>query len=478
MSKSTIRETHDTFEKLIQEQKKVAKLLKQEKKLTEEAYSSSYSSLIRELETSPLIQDESQFAQLSNLIMQQQAGGDLVAIKQELINERSTLEDQLTEIESQHGSAQTIKDDLEGLAQRKQAAEESYAKTSDTVETLSDKLNDFWEHNLTNDYKITSDNLVKIHKSGFFDRLFNSDLRAAYKIVKNYDGSPLADADTYERFKEQAAKDLDEAESTKARHNQQGQIWQRHQELSSQKSEIQNIDNILAGRIAHALMDESFAQSVAEKVDSEITKDPLTIALKARSLQTLSTSLDEQIKTVDNTISSLEKPMSKLKKGKRHRPSKTIDVDAKDISKKVNGLSIYSTYKATSLAKSRKAVSTFYHQGDMMLMNNMMLFWMISDCQVDAAFANDSLGLTQDVATQLNIDTDTLVPDIAETLGNIDKIDLGDFNLSDLGNIDVANIDDFNVDVGNVDVGNFSVPDVSISTSDFGGGSSGFDGGF
>jgi hypothetical protein len=83
-----------------------------------------------------------------------------------------------------------------------------------------------------------------------------------------------------------------------------------------------------------------------------------------------------------------------------------------------------------------------------------------SAAAIDPSVINDTLGIPENIATDMNLDLDNLAP----ALSDADLSSLGDsFNGAaglDLGNVDVGSFEvpeisvpDINIDIGNIDVG-------------------------
>lgn len=482
MTRSTLRETRDTFEKLIREQKKIKSLLETERDLTVAAHADSLEKLQTSLSDSGLGKDDDSLSKLSEIAQETNVGMNFMSLKQTLMAEKKLADQDVVDFTEQYGS-----DD--SLQQTIQESHDSLQEISQNIDALqeqnfayADKLNDLTEHNQTKSLKITPQSAPNIKNAGFFSRLLNSELRAAHRLLTTYEGNPFEDMQTYKTLKTDLQIEQHLEQKVKDAQREAKQQLEMSQKLAQKAAEASDVQSLINARLATAFLSDEFATKAEAVFGTKKVQETRLHALKANNLQKLSGSLDAQIDVITNTISKLDAPMSKLKKGARNRPSKQIDVDAPKIASQVHHLSAFGAYRATSLSRSRSAVQSYQPQSnDNSMMQTMLLFWMISECNVDAAFAKDTVGISTEAATHLDITPETLVPNVAETLASIDGSDFTNFSLDELNiealsdfSADIGNIDTGNVDVGNIDVGNFSVPDISIP-SDIG--SSGFDSG-
>lgn len=199
---------------------------------------------------------------------------------------------------------------------------------------------------------------------------------------------------------------------------------------------------------------KNFAADLAQYLPTHYARPLMMAALKMQHYAKIEDRLDQTLKQVLATTRNLESPMSKLAKGKRYKPNKSISIDLQKIEDSVKAQRAIGSYHCISAHRARNAIDEYVPprndrarndgaNNDMASMQNLMLLYIIMSSGTDPAYVNQTFDLNADVAAQANIDLTTLVPDIAGAVGNID-----------LGNIDIGSIDVGSIDIGAIDVGN------------------------
>ncbi|GAB5388162.1 MAG: hypothetical protein Alpg2KO_11300 [Alphaproteobacteria bacterium] len=208
----------------------------------------------------------------------------------------------------------------------------------------------------------------------------------------------------------------------------------------------------------------------------------LTRGAKIVGLGKLQEGLQTRIDGVISIKSDLERPMRNLRRARRSRGSRQVRrLDLEDVKRRVatgaalNTLAVNHAVSAAAdigrwqPSAQRRNTSTTNHS-TLDSYNTLMLAYLLMSGNNDNFFTATVFDGAADVAQDKGVDLDALSPDVSGL--DLDAAGLGDIDVSDLG--------DIKVDVGGVDVGTIDVPTIdtgSMGGFDGGGFGGGFDGG-
>lgn len=483
----TIREVHDAFQRMISEQKKVVKSLQGEREETRNLKRDAETHLGGLFSAAPIVPDLSE----QTLTMLNKAMSKIWAgVKNPVEQARESLQ---KDIQTQERLAQRLAEwgPVADLESQKRKVTEDYAQAGKDLnqhqtreEVLSRRLSSVNVFNgAGRALPLIRENAAHYGAFKFWPYLFNRDYRQGYSLLKKHNASG------HNVFDDQGAH-VEAERSIKITSEKKAELARGVTILAGRVDEVAGLnaahkgpDAILqtlrSGVKTLLIENEHFANDLAPHLPPHYARPIMTTALKIRNYSKIEDNLDQTLKQVLSTIRTLEAPMSKLAKGKKYKPGKSVNIDLRKIEDSVKAQRAIGSYHCISASRARSAVHDYTPSrsdaanNDMMTMQNLLLLYIIMSSDTDPAYLNQTFGLNADVAQSANIDLANLTPDIAGAIGN----DLNGISDS-IGNIDLGNIS--NIDVGSIDIGTIDVGNNDNwgggSGGDFGGGGpSGFD---
>lgn len=255
-------------------------------------------------------------------------------------------------------------------------------------------------------------------------------------------------------------------------------------------------------QVAGLLADRDFFNKLASEMGPAFPSAAVELRAKLEGFDKLEDGANKAIKGLESASKNLDKHMYKLDKAARNKPSHDVKIDLDKIKKGYNAQAVLATHKAGEIKKASTSIDTYSGPSSPTYVGysplDFYMGFMIADmlnhshhdhghavaaaadagtsvseaassaALVDPAVINDTLGIPDNIATDMNLDLDNLAP----ALSDADLSSLGDsFN-------GAAGLDLGNVDVGSFDVPDISIPDISIDVGsidvgggfDFGGG--------
>lgn len=237
-------------------------------------------------------------------------------------------------------------------------------------------------------------------------------------------------------------------------------------DIRHEKGKIKGPDAILdtlRNTVFHLCLENpNFTATLATELGREEGNSIAVPALKIRTLERSVAGLKAHDKGVTQTLRKLEAPMSKLNKGVRHAPSKSIRIDLDGIEKAVKGQNVAARNISGNARTFRTSVdsytpayrddSSFYFLQNYMLMDILMHHH-------DHGYCHNTIGIPVNCADSFNQVT---IPDV-----NVTPSSSVDFNTA-AANFDpiTPDISVPNVSMPDVSVPNISVPDIQVSVPD------------
>lgn len=464
----TIREVHDAFERMISEQKKAVKSLQGEREATRTLRRDAETHLGGLSGVAPIVPDlsEETLTLLTKAMSKIWTG---VKTPVEQARDATQKDSEITEKLAQHladwGPLAELESQKSTLAVALSDVEAEQLAHQTQREILSRRLSGVTGFNGVGcTLPLIRENQAHYETFNLWSYLSDHQYRQGHSILKKYSraGYNVFDDQDAHKVAEQAIKTATEqkADLSGRFHIVMGRVDDivgLQAAYGGPEAILQTLRNDVKKLL---IANEHFANDLAPHLPSHYARPIVMTALKIRNYAKIEDGLDKTLKQVLSTICSLEEPMSKLAKGKRYKPSKSINVDLKKIEESVKAQRAISGYHSISASRARGAVQDYNPSktdtanNDMMNMQNLLLLYIILSSDTDPAYLNQTFGLSEDVAASANIDLGNLTPDIAGAIGG----DLGAIGDSigqiDLGTIDVGSIDIGSIDIGSIDVGN------------------------
>lgn len=257
-------------------------------------------------------------------------------------------------------------------------------------------------------------------------------------------------------------------------------------------------------QVTGLLADRDFFNKLAVDMGDAFPSSAVELRAKLEGFDKLEDGANKSIKGLQSASANLDKHMYKLNKAANKKPYMDVKVDVEKIKKGYNAQAVLATHKAEELKKASKSIDTYSGPSSPTYVGynplDFYMGFMIADmlnhshhdhghavaaaaeagnsgpteaassaAAIDPAVINDTLGIPDNIATDMNLDLDNLAPSLSDS----DLSSLGDSFNDAAGNLDVGSLD-----VGSFDVPDISVPDISIDVGnidvgggfDFGGG--------
>ncbi len=246
-------------------------------------------------------------------------------------------------------------------------------------------------------------------------------------------------------------------------------------------------------QVAGLLADRDFFNKLASEMGPSFPAAAVELRAKLEGFDKLEDGANKSIKGLESASANLDKHMYKLDKAARKKPSHDVKIDLDPIKKGYNAQVILATHKADEIKKASKSIDTYsgpsapvyvgyspldFYMGFMIadMLNHhdhshaaaaaaVDAGHSVSDAAtaIDPSVINDTLGIPDNIATDMNLDLDNLAP----ALSDADLSSLGDSFNDAAGNLDVGSLDVGSFDVP--DMPDFSIPDIDVGSIDVGG---------
>lgn len=480
----SIRDVHDTFEKLIRNQKKIVSSLQSEREAVRQQKSGTARQLRADIAAAIPDLTAPRLVLLTRIARQSGTPYDFTGAVAQMVETDSLIQNTQREEERVWGTPQHLKNKIREEQTAQNAADREDAESRRIVQTLDARMRPITTLNRNNTPKISRENRAQFESLKLWSFVSDTAYRQGYLALRAYAKTGhdyFADFDTHAEASVKNADAASRLQQHKSNLSDMENALNRAEKLQQTYKGPDAILQTVRDQVNRQLVDNPvFAANLARDLPENIGRPLVLGALKIRNLDKIEENLDRGIKDVLATVRNLEAPMSKLSKGKRYKPSKSVNVDLAKIEKGVNAQIAYSGYRAVSASRAREAVQTYQpsNSNDFLSFQNMFLIYMIMDMHTDAAYVNQTFGLDKDAAQSMNLNLEDLKPDLAGTLGD------GIGNLSDqfnglgdsIGQMDLGQIERDLANMGSIDVGSVDVGHIDTgSHNDFGGG--GYDGG-
>ena len=236
------------------------------------------------------------------------------------------------------------------------------------------------------------------------------------------------------------------------------------------KPESAVVANVSA-KVMSAMADTAFFNKAAAALPSKISPHLVEVRAKVEGFRKLETSAQKNITSLKAASAKLETPLRKIRKAVSAGASKNLSIDLPKIKQGFKTGQIMAGHKSTEVNKASAAIrnytsdsasqttSAYISTGPSPL--DFYMGFMIADMlsnhhdvnipTPDPHVINDSLGIPDNIATDIGIDLGNLVPSLSDdALSGLSQ----SFNDISVGTIDVGSID--------VSVPDFTMPDISI----------------
>ena len=256
-------------------------------------------------------------------------------------------------------------------------------------------------------------------------------------------------------------------------------------------------------QVTGLLADRDFFNKLAIDMGGAFPSSAVELRAKLEGFDKLEDGANKSIKGLQSASANLDKHMYKINKAANKKPYMDVKVDVEKIKKGYNAQAVLATHKAEEIKKASTSIDTYSGPVSPVYVGynplDFYMGFMISDMlnhshhdhghavaaaadagsgltdaasaasAIDPAVINDTLGIPDNIATDMNLDLDNLTPALSDS----ELSSLGDSFNDAAGNLDVGSLD-----VGSFDVPDISVPDISIDIGsidvgggfDFGGG--------
>lgn len=397
----------------------------------------------------------------------------------------------LNALTATHGEESKLEDKVRGLQREINASEQKEEKLETSINLAEASLVPV--HRFNRDAKEGAPKLNEAEigyfssKSGFahvWSWMFNSHYREGRAIIKDLKENG-EDAVTLQKSVAENTPALAQAKTlTRSIKAEKAEVEAPLKEIRETASGVFTEQQIADGmklQVAGLLADRDFFNKLASEMGPAFPVAAVELRAKLEGFDKLEDGANKAIKGLESASSNLDKHMYKLDKAARNKPSHDVKIDLDKIKKGYNAQAVLATHKAGEIKKASNSIDTYsgpssptyvgynpldFYMGFMIadMLNhshhdhghavaaaadagNSVSEAASSAAAIDPSVINDTLGIPDNIATDMNLDLDNLAPA------------LSDADLSSLG-------DSFNgaagLDLGNIDVGTFSVPDISI----------------
>lgn len=405
-----------------------------------------------------------------------------------LLSERKSLLGQIKELENSQGT----------IPQLEEQSAQAKASASITRENLADKQNDiadfemelkrFHQFNSESKLPLTPETLEYYSKITIA-RFFSPNWHEARSILKSYSERNktdiFADDGQLDTFRQDAILLKEQKTQYEEKQKSADKTVLRLNGLKSDVKTDAHILEVVHAAIEDLIFDEKFSAAILLTLKPEQAKRIATHVLKIQNLDKINSNLEGMEKQAKATLSQLEAPHSKLRRGMQNVPYKTINIDLKKIDKSIQMQSVRMQYVTQNSSRSRDALSSYSYSGDdgWNFMQNYFLLYLLTDSGVDPAYMHQTFGIDDSVASDMNIDLNTLQPDFnGIDLSPADMNLIDSFNRSsgldvsvpsdnfsvDMPQMDMPSIDLPSFEVPSFDIPSFDIPSIDVSsTSDY-----------
>lgn len=383
-------------------------------------------------------------------VFQNNEEGDAIrSIIESSATKRDSLQEQQQSLIEEYGSIEQIEQEIEKLNTDAQNKSDLVSTWQGELDTISGRLEIVDQYNEKHETQMTMETSKFFYDegrfiAGWFKRNFNKDYKAGKAVLDSYaelDDDLWTDIDDKRRKTEDIEKYKAEISDLRASSDS---LASTVNTINQYAESIQQLPLELKKDVVEACVNAikknpKIAEALMQKLGAAVGNPIRLGSMKFHNALNIENDLINELSEATTALTSLQSATRKLQ---RKNPSTQVKVDLNKVEKGFVARAAKSKYKVKSAGRTRSfnrdymmpSQSHYYYNDGITLTDLFILDMLMHDHHdhdyghFDAAYVQDTFGISEDIADQAKIeDLESLVPDYADAAE-----ELGIENMDDL----------------------------------------------